>query len=72
MNITAQLDQLTIAEKLGTMEYLWEGLCRHADDVPAPTWHETVLQGRVQLVREGKADFRDWNAEKSRIRQLLA
>jgi hypothetical protein len=72
MNITAQLDQLTIAEKLGTMEYLWEGLCRHADDVPVPTWHETVLQGRAQLVSEGKADFRDWNAEKSRIRQLLA
>jgi len=42
MNITAQLDGLSTAEKLRTMEYLWDGLCRHADEIPAPSWHRDV------------------------------
>ena len=71
MNIIAQLDQLTAAEKIRTMEYLWDGLCRHADEVPSPAWHADVLAQREQTVADGSAVFRDWEAEKSRIRDSL-
>ncbi|HUW24907.1 MAG TPA: addiction module protein [Gallionella sp.] len=71
MNITAQLDQLTTADKIRTMEYLWDDLCRHADEVPSPTWHGEALSQRGQLVTEGGATFRNWEAEKSRIRDSL-
>ena len=71
MNITAQLDQLTTADKIRTMEYLWDDLCRHADMMPSPAWHADVLLQREQSVAEGCSVFRDWEAEKSRIRDSL-
>ena len=71
MNITAQLDQLTTADKIRTMEYLWDDLCRHADEVPSPAWHTDILAQREQSVAEGSATFRDWETEKSKIRDSL-
>jgi len=71
MNITAQLDQLSTAEKITAMEYLWDDLCRHADEVISPAWHGEVLAQRAQSVAEGGATFRDWETEKSRIRDAL-
>ncbi len=71
MNITAQLDSLSTADKLRTMEYLWDDLCRHADAVPTPAWHGEVLAERVLAVTNGQAIFRDWESEKSRIRDAL-
>ncbi|MDZ4201945.1 MAG: addiction module protein [Gallionella sp.] len=71
MNITAQLDQLSTADKLRTMEYLWDDLCRHAEEVPSPAWHGEVLAERERAVAEGSAVFRDWEAEKTRIRDSL-
>ena len=69
MNITAQLDQLSTAEKITTMEYLWDDLCRHAEEVPSPAWHGEVLAERERAVAEGGAVFLDWGgAEKTRIR----
>lgn len=55
MNITAQLDQLSTAEKISTMEYLWDNLCRHADE---------VLTERERAVNEGGTVFRDGGPRK--------
>ncbi len=71
MNFTAQLDQLSTAEKISTMEYLWDDLCRHADEVSSPPWHGEVLAQRELSVAEGGATYRDWDAEKARIRDAL-
>jgi len=71
MNITAQLDQLSITEKISTMEYLWDDLYRHANEVASPVWHGEVLAQRELLVAEGNATYRDWEFEKSRIRDVL-
>lgn len=68
MNITAQLDQLSTADKLRTMKYLWNNLCRHADEVPSPARHGEVLAEREQAVANGSATFLDWETEKARIR----
>jgi hypothetical protein len=53
------------------MEYLWDDLCRHAEEVPSPAWHGEVLAERERAVAEGGAVFRDWEAEKTRIRDSL-
>lgn len=71
MNITAQLDQLSTAEKLQTMEHLWDELCRHANEVPSPAWHGDVLNERELAVATGTAEFHDWETEKNRIRNSL-
>lgn len=71
MNITTELDRLTTADKLRAMEHLWDELCRHPEEVPSPAWHGDVLAQREQAVNEGKTSFRDWDAEKTRIRNAL-
>lgn len=71
MNITVQLDQLSTAEKISTMEYLWDDLCRHADKVASPAWHGEVLAQRAQSVADENSTFRDWESEKIRIRAIL-
>lgn len=71
MNMAAQLDRLSTAEKISTMEYLWDDLCRHADKVVSPAWHGEVLAQRAKSVADGHSILRDWETEKARIRTHL-
>lgn len=47
MSITLQLDQMSVGDKIRTMEYLWNDLCRRAE-VPLPIWHNEILLEREQ------------------------
>ncbi|MDD5140096.1 MAG: addiction module protein [Verrucomicrobiales bacterium] len=61
------LAQMTVAEKLRTLELLWSDLCRDEQNIPVPQWHKDLLDERERLVREGKAQFEDWETAKARI-----
>jgi len=65
-----QLEQMTIEEKLQTMEALWKDLCRR-NAVPVPQWHKDVLDERQRLIDEGKAEFIDWETAKEPIKARL-
>jgi len=65
--IEAELDKLTVEEKLRAMESLWADLSRRADAVPVPQWHKDLLDERERLFAEGKAKFTDWETAKRRI-----
>jgi hypothetical protein len=71
------LDKMTIAEKLGAMESLWDDLCRRPDEVPSPAWHEGVLKSREQSTvanaanADGTSRFQDWDEAKNRIRKQV-
>lgn len=67
MPLALQLDRMTLEEKLRAMEALWDDLCRREEDVPVPQWHKDLLDERERLVREGKAQFIDWETAKKRI-----
>ncbi len=71
MNITAQLDQLTTADKIRAMESLWDDLCRHADEVRSPEWHRDMLLQREKSISEHGEKFNDWELEKTRIRSAI-
>jgi Putative addiction module component. len=62
-----QIDQMTLEEKLLAMEALWDDLCRREAGVPVLQWHKDLLDERERLVREGKAQFTDWETAKRRI-----
>jgi putative addiction module component (TIGR02574 family) len=66
-----RLDQMTVAEKLVLMERLWTDLSRRPEDVASPDWHGEVLAERMAAVREGKAEFIDWDEAKQRLRDRL-
>ncbi len=61
------IDQMTLEEKLQTMEILWDDLCRRERDMPMPLWQKNLLDEREILVDQGKARFMDWEAAKKHI-----
>ncbi len=67
MSVELQIKQMTLEEKLRTMEALWDELSRHEEGVPIPEWHKELLDERERLVKEGKARFLDWETAKEQI-----
>jgi len=67
MTVELPLAQMTVEEKLHTLEILWNDLCRNEQNVPVPQWHKDLLTERERLVREGQAHFDDWETAKQRL-----
>lgn len=70
MSIALQLDQMTIVDKIRTMEYLWDDLFQRSE-ISSPQWHKDILLKREQDVMNGDNKFSDWNAVKNKIRDFL-
>lgn len=47
MGVALKLDEMSLADKLETMETLWDDLCHHVQDVGVPEWHREVLAERA-------------------------
>ena len=71
MGVALKLDEMSLADKLETMETLWDDLCHHVQDVAVPEWHYEVLAERAAAVREGSAQYDDWEVAKVKIRESL-
>ncbi len=71
MNITLPLEQMTVEDKIGTMEMLWDDLCRKVEDIPSPQWHGDILREREERIKQGKDQFTDWEEAKIEIRESL-
>jgi putative addiction module component (TIGR02574 family) len=67
MAAVINVEQMTLEEKLRAMETLWENLSRREEDVPVPQWHKDLLDERERAIKEGKAQFIDWETAKKRI-----
>ncbi len=65
MNINIQ--EMTMVEKIQTMEMLWDDLCRNVEEIKSPEWHGKVLREREELLRQGKDGFEDWEQAKKDI-----
>ena len=62
-----QIGRMTLAEKLGAMEALWDDLCRQEENIPVPHWHQDLLDERERLIGRGQATFVDWETAQKRI-----
>ncbi len=71
MGVALQLDKMSLADKLQTMETLWDDLCHHVHDIAVPEWHHEVLAVREADLLEGKDRFSDWEAAKETIRESV-
>ncbi len=71
MGVAFTLDEMSLYEKLQTMEILWDDLCHHVNDVASPEWHHEVLASREADLHEGKGQFTDWDSAKKDIRESL-
>ena len=72
MSLTLQIDQMTLVEKLRAIEALWDNLCRNEEAVPVHQWQRDLLDERERLVKDGKAQFVDWEIAKKRIAERIS
>lgn len=65
MNAVA-ITNMTLEEKIATMEQLWDDLCQH-QNVQSPDWHQDVLQTRELNRLSGQEQPMDWQQAKQEI-----
>ncbi len=65
---SAQIESMSVAERLRAMEQLWDSLYRYADDMPSPDWHGEVLTDRKTRAQRGEAKFLTLDQLRSRLR----
>jgi hypothetical protein len=68
MKLDLPLDQMSVEDKLLTMEALWDSLSREPDAVESPPWHGEVLAERLAAVERGEVALLDLDDVKRRIR----
>ncbi len=72
MGVTLFLEKMSTEEKVQTMETIWDDLCKKADSISAPPWHEKVLNDRENGINNGEDEFVDWNSAKKSIQDSIA
>jgi hypothetical protein len=65
--MTLSFEKMDIAEKLSTMELLWDDICHSAPNFDSPDWHRVLLKEREDMVDQGKDDFEEWETAKKDI-----
>ena len=63
----AEVNKLTLREKLQIMEAIWIDLRQHVDALDAPQEHRDLLDSRRNRVASGHAALHDWDQVKHTI-----
>lgn len=63
-----QLNQMSVTEKLITINKIWDSLIQSADDVPTPAWHKDILAARLERVANGVSSFKPLATVKEELR----
>jgi hypothetical protein len=67
MGMALSVEKMSIEEKIQAMETIWDDLCKQAEGIPSPSWHEKVLKERENGIANGEEDFIDWAIAKKNI-----
>jgi putative addiction module component (TIGR02574 family) len=64
------LDKMSVAEKLQTIEAIWENLSANPEQIESPAWHREELRVREAQVASGEVKLIAWKKAKAEIRHL--
>ena len=65
----AEIENMTQAERLSTMEALWDILCHEKPEPDSPDWHEDILAERSRKIESGEARFISLEEAKRKIEE---
>jgi len=54
---TVEIEKMSTAERLQTMEALWDALLHDDVKIEPPGWHRDILETRKKIIASGKAEF---------------
>ena len=66
---TAEIERMSLEERLQAMELLWTSLTRTPDVVPSPAWHGEVLAGRLAKIEGGEGEFLTLSQVRERLQK---
>ncbi len=73
MAISLPLEKMSIEEKIGTMESIWNDLCgTNESSILSPPWHKEILAEREESIKQGKDHFIDWSVAKEKIKKDIS
>lgn len=52
-----QIKNMTVAERLQTMEALWDSLLLEESEMKSPEWHKDVISERRKLIKHKQTEF---------------
>lgn len=64
----AQIQAMSLAERLQALEQLWDAVCREDSAVSSPAWHGDLLAERRARAARGEAKFLTLEQVKARLR----
>ena len=54
---TLEIERMTVAERLQTMEQLWRSFSTEPERLSSPAWHKKVLAKRLAKIESGRGEF---------------
>jgi len=65
----AEIESMSLAERLQAMELLWRSMSGEPRKLKSPVWHKDVLATRLAKVKAGKGRFLTIQQLKQRLAQ---
>lgn len=72
MIAASEIENMDFADKLKTMEMLWDSISSKPKRVKSPKWHGEIIAGRLAQIERGEAKFFTIEEVKKRLRKKRA
>ena len=69
VELTLDLDQMTVSDKIRLMEVLWRDISKEPENVEVPYWHRQILEERERALANGETKFIDFEDAVAEIRK---
>jgi hypothetical protein len=63
----ADIEGMSLEDRLRTMELLWASLTRPPEAVPSPDWHGEVVADRLARIERGEGELLSFAQVKARL-----
>jgi len=71
MTISAELERLSVQEKLQLVQDLWDQIAAVPENVPVPEWHRAELAKRTRDLKDCPDPGEDWDIVRKQLREGL-
>jgi putative addiction module component (TIGR02574 family) len=64
----ADIEKMTIPERMDAIDKLWTSIFESGADIPSPDWHKDILEERMEEIKSGKAEWLTLDEVRARLR----
>jgi len=52
-----EIKKLNVKDRIILINDIWESLESQSDEIVSPSWHKTILEKRIEKIRQNKATY---------------